>query len=53
MTKKKVICLIAAVILVVLMIGIAVACSCKCKEGWHCCPTANGGCGCFLDAIQC
>lgn len=26
-------------------------CSTKqCKPGWHCCPTANGGCGCFLDA---
>jgi hypothetical protein len=22
----------------------------QCDPGWHCCPTANGGCGCFLDA---
>jgi hypothetical protein len=22
----------------------------RCSAGWHCCPTANGGCGCFLDA---
>jgi hypothetical protein len=22
----------------------------NCSAGWHCCNTANGGCGCFLDA---
>ncbi len=25
------------------------SCTCNppCKEGWYCCPTANGQCGCF------
>ena len=25
-------------------------CPASCARGWHSCPTANGQCGCFLDA---
>ena len=54
MTKKKVISLIGVVILAALIIGLAIAwaqpCPATCSPGWHSCPTANGQCGCFLDA---
>ena len=35
--------------------NIVSVCTCNpgCGAGWHCCNTANGGCGCFLNAISC
>ena len=29
------------------------SCNPACAEGWHCCTTANGYCGCFLNGISC
>jgi hypothetical protein len=31
----------------------ACTCPCNCSEGFHSCPTANGQCGCFPNAVSC
>ncbi len=58
--KKSVVMVVAMVAFVILLgivaVGLvhqpcATAGDCcatkKCGDGWVCCPTANGGCGCF------